>query len=90
MIFLNGIKSEISGTPMNQIPSNLSKEELAALKQLIELQKEKVIVIKPCDKGGGILIADFAKYELFVLLGFPKPKHCLKIRFTDLEIYCKN
>ena len=63
MFFLNGVRSEISGTPMNQSPSNLSKEEAVALKSLISLQKEKIIVIKPCDKGGGILIADFDKYE---------------------------
>ena len=63
MIFLNGIRSEISGTPMNKTPSNLSKGELTALKSLITLQKGRVIVIKPCDKGGGILITDFEKYE---------------------------
>ena len=34
----------------------------AALKDLIRLQKEKTIVIKPCVKGAGIIILNFTEY----------------------------
>ena len=47
MIFLNGVKSEISSTPTNKISSNITSGEIEALKTLVKLQKEKVIVIKP-------------------------------------------
>ena len=40
----------------------LPTEELSALKELIRLQRERVIMIKPCDKGAGILILDFEMY----------------------------
>ena len=63
MIFLNGVRSQVIGTPFNNTPSNISKEEVEALKTLIKLQKEQIIVIKPCDKGGGIIITDFTKYK---------------------------
>ena len=33
-----------------------------ALKDLIQLQKNREIVIKPCDKGAGIIILDFEEY----------------------------
>ena len=46
----------------NKVPINLPPEELKALKELIELLKEKQIIIKPCDKGAGIIILDFDKY----------------------------
>ena len=38
---------------------NLPKEEVIALKQLINLQKNKIIIIRPCDKGAGIVVLDF-------------------------------
>ena len=43
----------------HKVSSNISKEEKEALKELIKLQKERQIVIKPCDKGAGIIILDF-------------------------------
>ena len=46
----------------NKTDCNLPIEELAALKELIRLQRERVIMIKPCDKGAGILILDFKLY----------------------------
>ena len=41
---------------------NIPSEEVKALGQLIKLQKERKIIIKPCDKGAGVLILDFGDY----------------------------
>ena len=46
----------------NQEECNLPPEEVVALKQLIKLQRDRTIIIKPCDKGAGILILDFSEY----------------------------
>ena len=37
-------------------------EEVQALKELIKLERDRVIIIKPCDKGAGTLILDFNSY----------------------------
>jgi non-homologous end joining protein Ku len=39
-----------------------NKEEIDALRELIQLQKNRVITIKPCDKGAGMIILDFPEY----------------------------
>ena len=58
--YLGAIKSEIMyHKNRNQVECNLPKEELVALKELIRLQREKVIMIKPCDKGAGLIFLDF-------------------------------
>ena len=41
---------------------NLPAVEKRALEVLINLQKTKQIVIKPCDKGAGIIILDYEEY----------------------------
>ena len=46
----------------NNIKCNLPVEEVEALKELIKLQKDRVIVIKPCDKCANIIILDFNVY----------------------------
>ena len=46
----------------NYVECNLPQDEIQALKELIQLQKEKVIVIKPCDKGAGMIILDNPVY----------------------------
>jgi hypothetical protein len=38
---------------------NIPKDETEALNLLIKLQKECQIVIKPCDKGAGIIICNY-------------------------------
>ena len=43
----------------NEAICNLPKEEVSALAELIRLQREREIIINPCDKGAGILILDF-------------------------------
>ena len=61
--YLAAVKSELLD-PKNRkkCKPNLPKEELKALLELIKLQKERQIVIKPCDKGAGIFIMDFKDY----------------------------
>ena len=59
-MFLNVTNSEILD-PNNRNKS-LPPEEIKALGELIKLQKDTVITIKPCDKGAGIIILDFDEY----------------------------
>ena len=61
--FLSAVKSEIiDPRNRNSVPCNIPPQEIAALKELIRLQKERIITIKACDKGGGIIILDFNEY----------------------------
>jgi hypothetical protein len=46
----------------NKVRPNLPKTEEEALQKL-KLQKSQEIIIKPCDKGAGILICDFKDYS---------------------------
>ena len=60
---LSAMRSEILDPfNRNKASSNLPAEELQALKQLIQFQKERLIVIKPCDKGAGLIIINFQDY----------------------------
>ena len=61
--FLNGIKSELKD-PLNRNERhpNLPPGELKALNELIKLQRNRNICIKPCDKGAGIIILKFEDY----------------------------
>ena len=60
---MSSIRSEIMDPRnRNQEECNLPPDEIIALKQLIKLQRERTIIIKPCDKGAGILILDFNEY----------------------------
>ena len=62
-IFLNSLKSEITDPRnRNREECNLPVDELNALKELIRLLKDKIIVIKACDKGAGIMILNFNEY----------------------------
>ena len=61
--YLGSIKSEIMDhRNRNNVKCNLPHEEIQAMKELIKLQKDKVIVIKPCDKGAGMIILDYPVY----------------------------
>ena len=61
--YLGSIKSEIMDhRNRNNVQCNLPHDEVLALKELIRLQKTKVIVIKPCDKGAGMIILDYPMY----------------------------
>ena len=62
-IFLNSVKSEIFDYKnRNKAKCNIPAEEKEALGELIKLQKNRKIVIKPCDKGAGVIILDFEEY----------------------------
>ena len=61
--YLGSVKSEIMDhRNRNNVECNLPQEEIQAIKELIKLQKDKVIVIKPCDKGAGMIILDYPVY----------------------------
>ena len=58
--FLSLMKSEIMEPKnWNEAKCNLPKEEVLALEELIKLQREREIIIMPCDNGAGILILNF-------------------------------
>ena len=42
--------------------NNITPGEKQALSALISLQKQKKIVIKPCDKGAGIIVLNHKDY----------------------------
>ena len=46
----------------NSVLYNLPPVELQELKQLQELQRDQKIVVKPCDKGAGVIIMNFEDY----------------------------
>ena len=47
--------------PLNRNPtlSNLPAEEVQAIKELIRLQRERIITIKLCDKGAESIVTNF-------------------------------
>ena len=61
--FLHATTSDLlDAKSRNKVHNNLPPEELEALKQLVELQKNRVITLKPADKGAGIVILEFEDY----------------------------
>ena len=63
--YLSSIKSEIMDHKnRNQEKCNLPQSEIVALKELVRLQRERVITVKACDKGAGIIILDFKEYMM--------------------------
>ena len=56
-------KSRWNRQHLNPNNSNISQSEQDALKQLAQLQRDRLIVIKPCDKGAGIIVLDYEDYE---------------------------
>ena len=61
--FLCSVKSELLDPRNRNVMScNLPQDEIQALKELIRLQRERIIVIKACDKGAGIIILEFSRY----------------------------
>ena len=48
-VFLNSVRSEIMDHPhRNNFKCNLPVDEIAALKELMKLQKERISMNKPC------------------------------------------
>ena len=61
--FIGAVKSEIMDPlKRNKIRCNIPIEEVNALKELTKLQRDRIIVIKACDKGAGIIILNFDDY----------------------------
>ena len=61
--YLAAVKSDIVDPKnRNKVKSNLPEDEKEALRELVKLQKERKITIKPCDKGAGIIILNFEDY----------------------------
>ena len=61
--FIQAVKSELQDPKNRNIARpNIPAEEMAGLKELIQLQRDRVITIKPCDKGAGIIILSFQAY----------------------------
>ena len=61
--YVNAVKSEIIDPKnRNKVDDNLTIKEQQALKDLVNLQKEKRIVVKQCDKGAGVMIMDHKDY----------------------------
>ena len=60
---LAAVKSKIND-PMNRNKTqpNLPTDLLLAMKELINLQKQREIIIKLCDKGASIILLDFKEY----------------------------
>ena len=60
---LISIRSEIMDQKnCNQEKCNIPEEEVIAFKELIKLQKQRIITIKAADKGAIIVILDFKDY----------------------------
>ena len=57
------MKSELTDPQnRNMAKSNLPPSQAKALKELIQLQRDKQIIIKRCDKGAGVIILDYTDY----------------------------
>ena len=62
-VFLNSVMSEIlDPLNRNKAKPNVPLEEFRALKDLATLEDQRLIVIKQCDKGAGLIILDFDEY----------------------------
>ena len=60
---MNATRSEIIDPKnRNEEKCNLPNDEIEALKELIRLQRERIIILKAADKGAGIVILDFKDY----------------------------
>ena len=60
---LSAIKSDLKDPKgRRKFKPNLPKDELVALQKLIQLQRDKQIVIKKADKGAGLVILDYDQY----------------------------
>ena len=86
--FLGAIRSEhMDARNRNRVGCNLPPDELAALKELICLQWERVIIVKPGAKGAGIIILDFKEYLRVCY------EHLLSVQKTeggDIKLYYEN
>ena len=61
--FVRSVRSELCDPKnRNKAICNIPKDEIEALGELIKLQRDRKITIKPCDKGAGTIILDFEDF----------------------------
>ena len=62
--FINSVKAEIIN-PKNRLKVSCNQlgEEIAALRDLVKLEREKKIVMKQCNRGAGIMIIDYKDFR---------------------------
>ena len=66
--FLNTVESNLQNRTLwnkkhlNPKIRNLPDDEFEAIQNLVRLQKERQIVVKPADKGSGIVVVDYDDY----------------------------
>ena len=82
--FLNGSLACVLGSDLNKVHTNLPVNEHRAMEQLINLQKERKITIKPCDKTGGTAIlntTDYTESMHRILNATTKDEHGIEQRY---------
>ena len=78
---LNSVRSEIMDPRnRNQVKCDIPQEEVSALKELIRLQKERVITIKATDKGAAIVFFFILKDTQNLVLTIFCPLYQVKTR----------
>ena len=60
---ISATRYAILSSPLNQSRPNISPEIRAGGQDLVTLQREKVLMVKPSDKAGGYCLMDFADYK---------------------------
>ena len=60
--FIKGTLACVLGSNLNTCHRNLTKDEIGAMNSLIELQKKRVITLKPNDKMGGVSVMNTDDY----------------------------
>ena len=56
-------KYDVLGSSLRKVRTNIAPELRAAGQDLVTLQRERVIVVKPSDKTGGVCVLDFEDYK---------------------------
>lgn len=64
-------------------PPNMAKQQLEALQSL---QESQAITVKPCDKGGGIVLMSTDKYNNKILDMLSVPRHYRPARRAQLKL----
>ena len=76
--FLNGTLNCVLGSDLNKVQTNLPESERRAMNELIELQKTRVLTLKPHDKCGGTAVLNTKDYIKSMEL-------ILDAKFTDSD-----
>ena len=60
--FLSGSLTCVLGSDLNKIHTNLPENEKRAMNEIVHLQKERIITLKPNDKTGGVSVLNTEDY----------------------------